>query len=46
MRAKQRKYQNMYNEEVKAQELSKEEKAAAKAKAKKEKERAKKIQNL
>lgn len=46
MRAKQRKYQNMYNEEVKAHELSKEEKAAAKAKAKKEKERAKKIQNL
>ncbi len=43
MRAKQKKYQNMYESETKAMALSKEEKAAAKAKAKADKERAKKI---
>ena len=46
MRSTQRKYQNMYEQETKQIELSKEEKAAAKAKAKEEKERAKKIQKL
>ncbi len=43
MRAKQKKYQNIYENETKAIALSKEEKAAAKAKAKADKERAKKI---
>lgn len=43
MRAKQKKYQNIYEKETKAITLSKEEKAAAKAKAKADKERAKKI---
>lgn len=46
MRSRQRKYQNMYEQETKEKALSKEEKAAAKAKAKEEKERAKKIQKL
>lgn len=44
LRAKQRKYQDMYDNDVAASKLSKEEKAAAKAKAKAERERAKKIQ--
>lgn len=44
LRAKQRKFQDMYDNDVAESKLSKEEKAAAKAKAKAEKERAKKIQ--
>lgn len=43
IRAKQRKYQNMYDDEISKSNMSKEEKAAAKAKAKADKERAKKI---
>ena len=43
LRAKQRKYQDMYDKDVAESKLSKEQKAAAKAKAKEEKERAKKI---
>lgn len=43
LRAKQRKYQDMYDKNVAESKLSKEQKAAAKAKAKEEKERAKKI---
>lgn len=43
LRAKQKKYQKMYDEEMAVSNASKEEKAAAKAKAKAEKERAKKI---
>lgn len=43
LRAKQKKYQKMYAEEMAVSNSSKEEKAAAKAKAKAEKERAKKI---
>lgn len=41
LRAKQRKYQDMYDKDVAESKLSKEQKAAAKAKAKEEKERAK-----
>ena len=43
LRAKQRKYQDMYDKDVAESKLSKDQKAAAKAKAKEEKERAKKI---
>ena len=46
LRAKQRKYQDMYDKDVAESKLSKEQKAAAKAKAKEEKERAKKIQKM
>ena len=46
LRAKQRKYQDMYDKDVTESKLSKEQKAAAKAKAKEEKERAKKIQKM
>ena len=46
LRAKQRKYQDMYDKDVAESKLSKDQKAAAKAKAKEEKERAKKIQKM
>ncbi len=46
LRAKQRKYQDMYDKDVAESKLSKEQKAAAKAKAKEEKERAKKINKM
>ena len=46
LRAKQRKYQDMYDKDVAESKLSKEQKSAAKAKAKEEKERAKKIQKM
>ena len=46
IRAKQRKYQDMYNKETAEANMSKEQKAAAKAKAKEERERAKKIQKM
>ena len=44
LRAKQKKYEQTYEQETASMKLSKEEKAARKAKAKEEKERAKKIQ--
>lgn len=46
IRAKQRKYQDMYDKETVEANMSKEQKAAAKAKAKEERERAKKIQKM
>jgi hypothetical protein len=46
IRAKQKKYETVYQQETASMKASKEEKAAAKAKAKEEKERAKKIQKL
>ena len=46
IRAKQRKYQDMYDKETAEANMSKEQKAAAKAKAKEERERAKKIQKM
>ena len=44
LRAKQKKYEQTYEQETASMKLSKEEKAARKAKAKEDKERAKKIQ--
>ena len=44
LRAKQKKYEQTYEQEAASMKLSKEEKAARKAKTKEEKERAKKIQ--
>ena len=46
LRAKQRKYQNMYDKDMAETKLSKEQKAAAKAKAKAEREKEKKIQKM
>ena len=46
LRAKQRKYQNMYDKDMAETKLSKEQKADAKAKAKAEREREKKIQKM
>lgn len=46
LRAKQRKYQDMYDKDMADTKLSKEQKAAAKAKAKAEREREKKIQKM